>query len=473
MFSNLDAPDESTRRCATFRRSRQMAGLCSNAAMNRQLSGGCLRAGRVTLACVLAAACAVGLAGCEAASDERVEPRTAAFSRIASLPLPATGDAAQPDLVLSASGDLLLSWVEPLDGGGHRLQLARRNAAAKDAAWRTSTIASGADWFVNWADTPHVWTLPDGSLWAHWLRKTGPGRMDYGIDLARSSDDGASWSAPRMVNLPDRPSDHGFVSFWTHGDARLGIAWLDSRQKSATPPTTHGHDAASDDHGHGGGPMMLRGGVFDAEVTPLADWPLDTSTCDCCPTASAMTSRGPVVVYRGRSAEEIRDIRIVRLEDGIWSTPRSVHDDGWKIAGCPVNGPAVAARGDDVWVAWYTEAEGQPSVRIAMSQDAGATFSVPLRIAEGADVMGRVALAATPEHVLVSWLQEHRDTGQSLHVARLDPSLQRFDTLQVATLQARGRASGNPRLVANAERAWLVWVDVDDGKPRLRGASLH
>ena len=55
-----------------------------------------------------------------------------------------------------------------------------------------------------------------------------------------------------------------------------------------------------------------------------------------------MTADGPVVVYRDRSEQEIRDISIVRLHDGKWSQPSSVFEDNWKINGCPVNGLSFA-----------------------------------------------------------------------------------------------------------------------------------
>ena len=70
-----------------------------------------------------------------------------------------------------------------------------------------------------------------------------------------------------------------------------------------------------------------------------------------------MTAEGPVVVYRDRSEaeKEIRDISIVRLKGKKWSAPRPVFQDGWRLNGCPVNGPAVAAAGRRVAVAWFRE----------------------------------------------------------------------------------------------------------------------
>lgn len=386
--------------------------------------------------------------------------------------LPAPAGSAQPDLMATPDGALLLSWVEPAGEGRHRLQFARHANGSTANTWNVpQTIAEGDDWFLNWADTPHVIALQDGSLWAHWLRSTGPGRMDYGIDLVRSGDGGAQWTKPQLVHPSGTPGDHGFVTFWPHARDRLGIAWLDSRQKAAD--AHGGHDAhASHDHG-GGAPMMLRAALYDAAATQQGEWPLDASTCDCCTTSSAMTDRGVVVVYRGRTDEEIRDTRLVRFDGTAWTAPRDVHADGWKIAGCPVNGPVVVARGNVVWTAWYTEAAGVPELRAARSDDAGDRFSAPVTLARGTQVMGRLSLALGGDQLHAAWLEQGDDETQHLVMQRHDLQWQHAERVDVARLSARGRASGMPRMAYADGAAWMVWTDVQDGGPVVRGASVR
>jgi hypothetical protein len=399
--------------------------------------------------------------------------RDQAYTRVQNWSLPAPAGSSQADLVKTPTGELLLSWVEPMGEAQHRLQLSRL-APAASATWSTPvTAGSGSDWFLNWADTPHVHALADGSLWAHWLRSTGPGRMDYGIDLVRSADQGQTWSAPQLVHLADSSGDHGFVTFWPQTADRLGIAWLDSRQKAAAKAIAGEHagqDADGHDH-HGGAAMMLRAAIYDADARQLGEWPLDVSTCDCCTTSSAMTDRGPVVVYRGRNDREIRDTRLVRFDGQSWTAPRDVHADGWQIAGCPVNGPVVSARGNTLWVAWYTEADGQPELRAARSNDAGDSFLPPVTIARGAPVLGRVTMALAEDHLLLAWLEE-ADTGQRLRLGRYALDLSSPRITDVATLAARGRASGMPRLAAAGGSAWLVWTDVAGEVPSVRGARI-
>lgn len=443
----------------------------------------------VAALCVALVACSTDKAPVEPA-DRPGAPEK--FSRVQPWPLPVAGEAAHPDLVATPQGDLLLSWVQPAPDDHRELRMARLSSPAPGApgAWADPLSAgTGGNWFLNWADTPHVYALPDGSIWAHWLRQTGEGHTDYGIDLVHSGDGGRTWSPPTLVSLPDLPGDNGFVTFWPQASDELGMAWLDSREKAtASTPTAndqHPGNAPADDghgHGHGDGAMMLRAAIYGspasntpgAAASKLIEWPLDLSTCDCCTTASAMTSRGPVVVYRGRSADEIRDIRLVRLEGGAWTAPRDVHADGWWMTGCPVNGPVVVSEGNTVWVAWYTEADGQPELRLARSDDAGDSFGPPLAVANGPQVLGRLGLGLAQGHVLLSWLQEgDAGDGQQLMLSRIDRELGAAHSIPVAALAARGRASGIPRLAVLDEAAWLVWGEVVDGTPTLKGAVVR
>ncbi|MGB0132957.1 hypothetical protein [Dokdonella sp.] len=393
---------------------------------------------------------------------------------VSALALPAMDSGAQPDLVGSANGSLFLSWTEKLDTG-HRLRFSRLLEAeegdtnAEDRWLPAQTIASGDDWFVNWADTPHLVAFGDGTLWAHWLRKNGTAIYDYGVALVHSGDQGQTWSAPIRLEPEGARLDYGFVSLWEQHEGVLGIGWLDSRQKQ---PPHEGHD---EHHDHGGGAMMLRAATFDAAGVRTGDWALDTATCDCCPTSVAMTSDGAVLAYRGRTTEEVRDIQLVRLDGRAWSQPVTVHADNWIFAGCPVNGPAVVASGKQVWVAWYTEGGGQPAVRIARSRDAGRKFDSPLQVAQGKAQLGRVDMAMDANNVWLTWLVESsKDNAQQLMLARIDA---KSGTLMqrgvVADIAAKGRASGLPQIQVQEGDAWLVWTDSVDGKLRLRGAKVR
>ena len=221
--------------------------------------------------------------------------------------------------------------------------------------------------------------------------------------------------------------------------------------------------------------MTLRAALLDRDGKQ-AEWPLDESTCDCCQTDAALAAGGTVLVYRDRAEGEVRDIAIVRQlgrgADARWSAPALVHADGWFMPACPVNGPAVAARGDQVWVAWYTAANDVPRVKLAQSSDGGASFGPPRVLAEGNDAHGRVDVQPAIGGAWVSWVEEG-EAGQTLQLAWVDAAGTVTPPVTVAAIAARGRASGFPRMALLEDVLHLAWTDVVDGKPQLRGARVR
>lgn len=428
---------------------------------------------RPSLSFSLLCALAVAVGGCRQASPPPAPAATAAAAhpapvpwRVSEWPLPVAGAAAQPDLIALPDGGWLLSWMQPGARGGHALKFAR---AGRDGRWQApGTIAQGRDWFVNWADTPHVAMAADGALWAHWLQKSAPATFAYDVMLVRSGDGGASWSAPFKVNDDGTRTEHGFVSLWPDGADGVGVAWLDGRHSGGG----EGHDGGGHGGGHGGA-MSLRAARFDARLQRSLEREIDPMTCDCCQTDAALTARGPLLVYRDRDAQEIRDIAATRRDAAGWTAPAPVHADRWTMPACPVNGPAVAARGEAAVVAWYTAAGGESKVQIARSADAGQRFDAPRVLDRGEAVQGRVATALGADAAWVLWLREDKQ-GQSLWLARLAPDLSReLQRIEVARVQGRGRGTGFAQLALGDGVAHVVWTELVDGAARLRGARLR
>lgn len=403
------------------------------------------------------------LAGCqrEPAPLPATDPASASSkpSTITHWPLPSTTGAAQPDLIVTPDGRLLLSWINAQPGRRNALQF-----AAYTDTWQSApkTIAVGQSLFVNWADTPHLAATADGALWVHWLQKSADKPYAYDVLLSRSINNGLNWSAPTRIHDDGTTTEHGFVSMWPASRDTLGIAWLDGRN-------TGGGEHA---HGGVGGAMTLRAATFNSLLQRTSDTELDAMTCDCCQTDAAMTSQGALVVYRDRSDREIRDIFTARFDGQAWGAPKPVYVDNWHMPACPVNGPALAAHGSDAYVAWYTAADNTPTLRIARSSDAGTTFAKPVDVERGTAVQGRVDVAFDGTQVWIAWLNES-PSAQSLWLARYNADLSRqLERIQVAKLQGRGRGTGFPQLALRDGSAWLVWTEVLNGQPHLRGARV-
>tara|TARA_Y100001970_G_scaffold154665_2_gene189545 strand:- start:7282 stop:7851 length:570 start_codon:yes stop_codon:yes gene_type:complete len=186
-----------------------------------------------------------------------------------------------------------------------------------------------------------------------------------------------------------------------------------------------------------------------------------------------MTSDGPVVVYRNRTSDEIRDIYIARLVDGEWTEGRPVSDDGWEIAGCPVNGPVVVADGSIVAVAWFSAPDDVARVKIAFSDDGGATFGVPKVVDDGLP-MGRVGLVLTSDGgAIVSWLEGGGGQGAEVRIRHVANDGSSSVSARVTSSSAE-RASGFPQLVKNLDGSLVIsWTDVGAEEARVRVARIE
>lgn len=365
------------------------------------------------------------------------------------VPTPAAANSAQPQLSVSKRG-VLLSWIER-SGDLATMRFAERTASG----WSTPrTIASGRDWFVNWADVPSALRLPSGAIVAHWLQKSGPSTYAYDVRLSHSTDDGQTWSPSYLPHSDGTQTEHGFASLFPMGDG-FGLVWLDGRAMKA------GGDHGGE-HG-GGGAMSVRFGQFDKHFKQVAETAVDTRVCECCPTAAAVTAEGVIAAYRDRSTEEIRDNYVARLVNGKWTTPRPVFNDNWKIAACPVNGPALAANGRTVAMTWFTVKQEQGHAYLAFSDDAGATFGSPIRVDDGGS-LGRVDVELLPDGAaLATWI-EFADQRAQFRARRIDRNGTRSAPVTISGI-AGNRSSGYPRAaVANGEVVFAWTESVDGGK---------
>ncbi|MYI84671.1 MAG: exo-alpha-sialidase [Rhodothermaceae bacterium] len=356
---------------------------------------------------------------------------------------PAGPGSTTPSLHTTNEGVVLLSWVEPHVEGGHVLRFSRLE---HDAWSAPKTIAQGEDWFVNWADFPSLISLDDGTLAAHYLVKSAEATYAYDVHVTQSLDGGQTWSPSVIPHTDGTQTEHGFVSMLPASDGRLFAAWLDGRE------TGGGHD------GHGPrGAMTLRAATLNHAGTLYDETLLDERICECCQTSAARTTNGLVVAYRDRSDEEIRDIAVVRWQNGTWSTPQTVHEDRWHILGCPVNGPALAAAGDQIALAWFTAAQDTRRIKLSFSADEGLSFGAPVQVDDGSPIGRLDTILLQDGSALVSWI-ENTDDGAEIRVRRVYPD-GTPDASSVVAATSASRASGVPRITRNGNAVYIAWTE--------------
>lgn len=384
--------------------------------------------------------------------------------QLRTLPSPAAGGSGAPRLSVGAGG-VHMSWIEPA-GSGHAVRVA---TLVGDRWSEPATVISADDLFVNWADFPSVVETADGSLVAHWLQRSGPGTYAYDVRISRSADGGRNWSEPMSPHDDGTLTEHGFVTLVPENDGSVSAVWLDGRETGADE---NADEAAG---GHGRGAMTLR----SARVSPTGEIRdgalLDARTCDCCQTGAALAGEDLVVVYRDRSDEEIRDIWTVARRAGQWGEPARLSHDDWRIPGCPVNGPAIAAQEDRIAVAWFALVEAAPEVKVAFSEDAARSFGAPVLLERGgsaeAATLGRVdALWIDADTVLVTWLTGIGPEAEIRYrTVDLDGTAGETGTL---ALTRSSRSSGFPRIVLDGRRLIVAWTVPDDAGAEIRVGAM-
>ncbi len=362
---------------------------------------------------------------------------------------PAGAGALAPNLRADGEG-LLATWLEPTRDRAHRLRISRYTAQGWSPA---VTIVEDRRLVANWADMPSVAVGADGTLVAHWAEASGTEAHAYDAVVARSADRGASWTRIGRLHEDPTPAEHGFVSLVAEADG-IRAFWLDGRETARA-----------------GGATALRTAMVGATVTGEAV--VDARVCDCCQTSAATTGDGPLVVYRDRTDDELRDVGSARIEAGAWKPRGAVAVDGWRIAGCPVNGPAIDARDPMVAVAWYSYAGSVHRVRAAFSRDGGTTFGAPVEVDAprgGRAPVGRVGIILDGDTAIVSWLASEREAG-SILVRRVAADGAVGAELAVAR-SAAGRDAGFPRLARTGDAAVVAWTE--PGEPsRVRAVRVR
>lgn len=393
-------------------------------------------------ACVLVAGCS----GSKPAEPATATPAAApaAALTVSPLTLPAMAGGNEPMLTVSSRGTIL-SWVEQA-GADATLKFAERSASG----WtETRSVTSGTDWFLSDADVPSIQRLADGTLAAAWYRATNIQQEAYDTWLAYSRDDGQTWSKAFKPYKDRTQTQHGFATLFDQPGGGLGLVWLDARMWEL------------DKNAPDGGAVMLRSASFDSSWKQTSDQVANLRVCDCCQTSVAATPDGIVTAFRDRSDKEIRDIHVTRLENGKWTEPQAVHADNWEIDSCPVNGPAVSAKGRTLAVAWFTAAGGTGHAYAAFSPDAGRTWGAPIRLDEQTTT-GRVDIELLDDSTAVaSWVEFANQRGQ-LKARKVSAS--GTASAPVALQAGDGRVSGYPRMARQGDDLVFVWTETPGGE---------
>jgi hypothetical protein len=378
-------------------------------------------------------------------SEERQQP-----SYEFTISNPADSGSQYPNLYRDSSGTITMSWILNIEEDLNTIQYSTYNQDGWTMAPQTVNISN--DYFVNWADFPSVVSVDGEAVAAHWLQKIEGGPYAYNVNVLFPTGQARRWTDPITPHRDETATEHGFVSMEPLSEDRVLAVWLDGR---------HTADRAHDEYSDPEKAMTLRSAEISSDGTVSRMREIDGMVCDCCSTDLVMLDGEVAVVYRNRTSEEIRDIYISRynLETGEWSEPEAVHNDGWEINGCPVNGPRIDYNNGKTAVIWYTEGDGSPQVRTATSEDGGQTFSEPVVISEE-NTIGRADVAVDDNGtVYSSWMSTLNDNGYVM-MSRLQPDGSLEDPIQVG-ITGSSRRSGFPRMSLLNDGLLFAWTQTE------------
>ena len=360
---------------------------------------------------------------------------------------------AQPSLV-SNNGNLSLTWIssdEDMNASLNFIQF-------KNEGWTNPLrLADGSDWFVNWADFP-THAISGDKVLSSYLKKSASGTYTYDVFLSLHKLSGEKVKEDFILNTDGFKAEHGFVSITSNNSEGFLITWLDGR-----------NTVENDENGNHK-PMTIRFAEITNDGNILNETELDSSVCDCCQTSMTYTNRGPLVVYRDRTEEEVRDIYVTRKIDKVWENPISVHDDGWVIYGCPVNGPKVVSSSNNIAVSWFTVSDGIPKVNLSFSESYGSSFGNPIKINDF-NAIGRVDTAFLNEKEVIVSYMEGDDDGTYLRIKKVAIDGTVSKPVTISKIDG-GRGTGVPQLEVLEDEIFIVWTVFDNESNQLKTVKL-
>jgi len=363
--------------------------------------------------------------------------------------MPGMGKTSRVELGSSAAfdpGGRLLAVTKQ----GDHLMLYR--SADEGASWSAPVVVNAQPEAIS-ADgenRPKVAFAHDGGVLVSWTRPLGKPNTGE-IRFARA-DDGEHFSAPITVHRDRQEITHRFESMLVTGDGRVMLAWIDKRDlesAKAGKGTYRGaaiYAATSNDGGRS----------FQPE-RKLAD-----HSCECCRISSSIDADGaPLFMWRHVFAPNERDHAIVRIKpDGTPEAVQRATFDHWRIDGCPHHGPALAVDGGGVRHAvWFSHKDGEGHVfygRLATGVDGLAVVgqrTVGGPLAEHAD------LAVAGRRVALLWKEFDGERTRLLADVSEDGGV----SFQRSELANSAGASDQPRALQRGSALYAFWRTEGEG----------
>jgi hypothetical protein len=248
------------------------------------------------------------------------------------------------------------------------------------------------------------------------------------IRYARSIDGGRSFSPAVSIAGAALTGARGWEAATVTYDGAVHAVWLDGRNADArgaasnhashgsqkSPPASHKHTGGSGNMPDRSPRQDVFYASFGAGEAPREAL-LASNVCFCCKTAIVASGDNVYAAWRHIYPGNLRDIAFARSADRgrTFGAPVRLSDDGWRIEGCPDDGPALAADAHGgIHVVWPTLVAGEtPRKGIFYASLAGETVTPRLRVDSGDSDPAHPQLAADDHGTAaVAWDERANNT---------------------------------------------------------------
>jgi hypothetical protein len=354
-----------------------------------------------------------------------------------------TGQLSPPSLQFDQAGMLRMAWFEK-QGDQRGVYLATIPDGTRPGLTRTQVNGKGTEPDAM-HQSPGLAVGPTGDAYVTWSMPNKEVPFAANLLLARSTDGGANFLPPVVVNDDGTPISHSFEFVQTGPNGDVYLAWLDNRNKDRSGA----------------------GAIFacsrDGGVTVQKNLAVDGMACPCCRPMTAVSPDGSLwMAWRKTFEGNVRDVVVARSTDEgkTFSAPALVRRDGWSFPACPHRGPSIAFdRQGRLYVGWYTEGtDEQPRIFIATSDDQGKTFSSAQSLhTSTTSLPDQFRLAVHPDGLVVAVWEEV--TGVRKRVV-MRMSADRGATFGPVQPLSEGAKAENPTVVIHRSGAVAIgWTE--------------
>ncbi len=304
-----------------------------------------------------------------------------------------------PLLTQTPKGEILLSWTEKDEQGLTSFCLAFSKDKGKTFGDK-KVIFSGKGIGNSRLMRAKVLAKKDGSLVAVFTNRPdvpggapagGRGGRTADLVYCVSKDAGTTWTSPQNVDSDPAKAMRGFFDAIVLPNDEIAVFYL----KDVANSTKHEERDLR--------MVLSKNGVFQPERL------IDPVVCDCCNINLLVDANGALHVYFRDNNDDIRDIaKITSTDNGAtFSKPQIVHNDGWKINGCPHSGAISSSYGKGALIAWFSGAETESGIRL-VTQEGKKLF-----VLDEASVKNPWIMAGAKQAVMI-WEQSQADSKSQL-----------------------------------------------------------